>query len=83
MVKKKSTTGHRRKKSNTSGTNKEQQQHRAAKRPKTVSDARNRLADAIKAMIDSIDEEHLWHGLILGVSKLVPLSKNLFEFFPS
>ena len=61
MVKKKRNTGRRRKKSNTTTTIEEQQQHRAvAKRPKTVSDANNRLTDAIKAMIDSMDEEHLY-----------------------
>mmetsp|Transcript_5117 Transcript_5117/g.10741 ORF Transcript_5117/g.10741 Transcript_5117/m.10741 type:complete len:110 (-) Transcript_5117:28-357(-) len=60
MVKKRSNTGRRRKKSNTTGTNKEQQQHQAAKGPKTVSDAKNRLADAIRAMVDSMEEEHLY-----------------------
>ena len=60
MVKKRSTTGCRRKKSNTTGTNKEQQQLQAAKRLKTVSDTKIRLADAIKAMVDSMEEEHLY-----------------------
>ena len=60
MTKKKNTTGRRRKKSNTTGTNKEQQRHGVAKRPKTVSDTNNRLSNAIKAMIDSMDKEHLY-----------------------
>mmetsp|Transcript_117669 Transcript_117669/g.240614 ORF Transcript_117669/g.240614 Transcript_117669/m.240614 type:complete len:169 (+) Transcript_117669:378-884(+) len=60
MVKKRSTTGCRRKKSNTTRTNKEQQQPQAGKRLKTVSDAKNRLAAAIKAMVDSMEEEHLY-----------------------
>ena len=60
MVKKRSNTGRRRKKSNSPGTNKEQQQPQAGKRLKTVSDAKNRLAAAIKAMVDSMEEEHLY-----------------------
>ena len=58
MVKKRSNTGRRRKKSNSPGTNKEQQQPQAGKRLKTVSDAKNRLAAAIKVMVDSMQEEH-------------------------
>ena len=62
MTKEKRATGCRRKKSKTTRINKEEQQHRVArKRPKTVSgDAKNRLVAALKAMIDGMDEEHIY-----------------------
>ena len=62
MVKKKRSTGRRRKKSNT--TINADEQHTGAKRSNTAAsvsvDVKNRLVSAIKAMIDSMDEEHLY-----------------------
>eukprot|EP00534_Pseudo-nitzschia_fraudulenta_P002274 CAMPEP_0201120858 /NCGR_PEP_ID=MMETSP0850-20130426/4856_1 /ASSEMBLY_ACC=CAM_ASM_000622 /TAXON_ID=183588 /ORGANISM="Pseudo-nitzschia fraudulenta, Strain WWA7" /LENGTH=102 /DNA_ID=CAMNT_0047387137 /DNA_START=205 /DNA_END=513 /DNA_ORIENTATION=+ len=67
MVKKKSNTRRRRKKSNTT-INEGERQHQGAKRQKTeatgVSDAKNRLVSAIKAMIDSMNEEHLYSVMV-------------------
>ncbi len=64
MTKKNRSTGRRRKKSNTT-INAEQQQDGGAKRPKTVvSDAKNRLVSAIKALIDSMDEDHLYSVMV-------------------
>jgi len=65
VVKKKSNTRRRRKKSNI--TINEGELHPGAKRQKTeaaVSDAKNRLVSAIKAMIDSMNEEHLYSVMV-------------------
>ena len=63
MTKKRRSTGLRRKKSNkTMNKDQHHQDGGGAKRSKTVisDDGKNRLAAAIKAMIDSMDEEHLY-----------------------
>ena len=61
MVKKRRATGRRRKKSNT------EEQSTGAKRSKVeaaASDVKNRLISAIIAMIDSMNEEHLYSVMV-------------------
>ena len=67
MVKKKINTRHRRKKSNTTIRNEGEQKHPRAKRQKieeAVNDVKNRLVSAIIAMIDSMNEEHLYSVMV-------------------
>ena len=78
MVKKKRNTGHRRKKSNTT-INKEKQQNGGAKRSKTktaVSEVKNRLVSAIKAMIDTMNEEYLYSVMVYAGEQLAKNSNG-------
>jgi len=58
MVKKKRSMSCKRKKSNTR-INVIEEESKHTKTKEAVSDAKNRLVSAIKAMIDSMNEEHL------------------------